>query len=162
MKVVRIQEYREEHRDQIIDLILDIQNNEFNVNLSLKDQPDLLCINDYYQKDHGNFWVALKDQKVIGTISLLDISNSQVALRKLFVHKNYRGQAHNTALLLLNSAIQWSIANKIKEIFLGTTSKYHAAHRFYEKNNFEEIEKEDLPAKFPVMEVDTKFYKYAI
>ncbi len=160
--MVQIQEYIDGYRDQIIELILDIQNNEFNIGLTIEQQKDLLNIKEFYQKDLGNFWVALKDQKVIGTISLLDILNHQVALRKLFVHKNYRGKEYKTASLLLSTAIQWSRTNKIKEIFLGTTSKYHAAHRFYEKNDFKQIEKSDLPMEFPIMEVDTKFYNYTI
>lgn len=160
--MLQIQEYADQYRDQIIDLILDIQNNEFNINLTLDDQPDLLTIRAFYQKGLGNFWIALMEKKVVGTISLLDIANSQTALRKLFVHKSYRGKKHKTASLLLSSAIEWAATKEIREIFLGTTSKYHAAHKFYEKNEFEEIEKRDLPANFPIMEVDTKFYKYQV
>ena len=36
--------------DEIISLILDIQNNESKINLSLEEQPDLLTIHDSYQK----------------------------------------------------------------------------------------------------------------
>ncbi len=36
---------------------------------------------------------------------------------------------------------------------------FHAAHRFYVKNGFTEIEKGALPSAFPIMEVDTKFYR---
>ncbi len=35
------------------------------------------------QTGKGNFWVALYDDKVVGTISFLDIGNHQVALRKM-------------------------------------------------------------------------------
>ena len=44
-------------------------------------------------------------------------------------------------------------------ILLGTTEKFLAAQRFYEKNGFTEIQKDALPPKFPVMTVDVKFYK---
>jgi hypothetical protein len=37
---------------------------------------------------------------------------------------------------------------------------YKAAHRFYEKNGFSEIKKAELPPNFPLLQVDTKFYKY--
>ena len=39
--------------DEIISLILDIQNNESKINLSLEEQPDLLTIHDSYQKNGG-------------------------------------------------------------------------------------------------------------
>jgi hypothetical protein len=34
-----------------------------------------------------------------------------------------------------------------------------AAHRFYEKNGFVEIAKEQLPESFPLMRVDNRFFK---
>jgi hypothetical protein len=37
-----------------------------------------------------------------------------------------------------------------------------AAHRFYEKNDFVRIEKQQLPPAFPVMGVDTIFYHRSI
>jgi hypothetical protein len=46
----------------------------------------------------------------------------------------------------------------VRELYLGTTAKYLAAHRFYEKNGFREIARTALPESFPVMAVDTKFY----
>lgn len=33
-----------------------------------------------------------------------------------------------------------------------------AAHRFYEKNGFRELARSELPERFPVMAVDSKFY----
>ncbi|MBN3469439.1 N-acetyltransferase [Pseudomonas savastanoi pv. phaseolicola] len=50
----------------------------------------------------------------------------------------------------------------VTEMFLGTTDKFHAAHRFYEKHGFREIEKKDLPASFPLIAVDSKFYTLAL
>jgi hypothetical protein len=37
-----------------------------------------------------------------------------------------------------------------------------AARRFYEKNGFAEVDVSQLPAAFPVMKVDTKFYRLAL
>jgi hypothetical protein len=34
-----------------------------------------------------------------------------------------------------------------------------AAHRFYERNGFDEIDARALPASFPRMAVDTRFYQ---
>lgn len=46
----------------------------------------------------------------------------------------------------------------MRGIYLGTTARYLAAHRFHEKNGFTDIPQADLPPAFPVMSVDTKFY----
>ncbi|KPB55416.1 Acetyltransferase [Pseudomonas coronafaciens pv. oryzae] len=54
--------------------------------------------------------------------------------------------------------IKQSILRGVTDIFLGTTDKFLAAHRFYEKHGFREIAKEALPASFPLIAVDSKFY----
>lgn len=63
---------------------------------------------------------------------------------------------------MLDSLFDWARAQEIQEIYLGTTDKFVAAHRFYEKNGFVEIPKAALPPQFPVMNVDSKFYKIAV
>ena len=162
MKEIVVQQYSEQYRDDIINLILNIQQNEYHIRIGKEDQPDLSDIPGVYQKGSGNFWIALCDFQVIGTISLLDIGNNQVALRKMFVKVPFRGNKHNTAKLLLQQSIGWAKQNKITAIYLGTTEKFVAAHRFYEKNGFVQISTKDLPMSFPIMKVDTKFYKYVI
>ena len=147
---------------QVVDLIVSIQKKEFNIPIAEEDQPDLHDIPNYYQKNQGNFWVALHSEVVVGTISLLDIGNGQSALRKMFVHQHYRGSEKRTARNLLKTLLDWATTKRLREIFLGTTPQFLAAHRFYEKNGFTEISKEDLPETFPIMEVDTKFYKYEL
>jgi N-acetylglutamate synthase-like GNAT family acetyltransferase len=159
---VIVKEYSDKYQSQIVDLILHIQQVEYNVPITKQDQPDLFNVENYYQNSVGNFWVAVYEEEVVGTIALLDIHNYQVALRKMFVAKEYRGKTFNTANLLLNNAIAWTKVKNIKEIFLGTTLQFVAAHRFYEKNGFQEISPKYLPNNFPLMQVDKKFYKYVV
>ena len=156
--MIEIQAYRPEHAQGVVEVILPIQQEEFGIPITLEGQPDLKDIAGFYQKGHGNFWVALDGGKVVGTISLLDIGNAQVALRKMFVAASHRGKEHGTAARLLEGAIAWARAQGVRQIFLGTTDKFLAAHRFYEKNGFRLIEKSTLPPAFPVMVVDSRFY----
>lgn len=157
---IEVYTYSGSYQQPIIDLILDIQRNEFGVPITLEAQPDLENIPSFYQKDNGNFWVAIAENKIIGTVALLDIGNFQGALRKMFVHKNFRGKEYGTGQTLLNTLLEWAKKKNFREILLGTTEKFIAAQRFYEKNGFTEMEKESLPEEFPVMQVDVKFYKY--
>lgn len=154
-----IHSYRDCYKEQIIQLILNIQTKEFGVAISIGDQPDLEDIQKFYQKGSGNFWVALEKDCLIGTIGLIDIGNERVALRKMFVDENYRGKEKGVAKALLDKAIRWCDKKNIQEIYLGTTARYLAAHRFYEKNGFQEIQVSALPVAFPRMQVDTKFYR---
>jgi N-acetylglutamate synthase-like GNAT family acetyltransferase len=157
---MKIIPYSNQHKDQIIKLILDIQVEEFNVAISITDQPDLLNIESFYQQGTGNFWVATVDEQVIGTIGLFDIGNSQSVLRKMFVASNFRGKEKGVATNLLNTLLDWSREKNIKEIYLGTVATYFAAHKFYEKNGFKEINQEELPTNFKRMGVDSKFYLF--
>lgn len=77
----------------------------------------------------------------------------------MFVKKKFRGSGKRVAENLLKVLLEWCKSKNVNEIFLGTTPKFIAAHRFYEKNGFSEIQKSELPPSFPVMVVDTKFYK---
>jgi N-acetylglutamate synthase-like GNAT family acetyltransferase len=157
-----VQEYESKFLNEVVDLILQIQQDEFNIAITKEDQPDLFQIEEFYQKGKGNFWVATEAEKVVGTISLLDIGNDQVALRKLFVKEEFRGKEYGTGKLLLEQAKNWAKEKDIKEIYLGTTPAFLAAHRFYEKNNFVEIREDDLPSSFPILKVDKKFYRYRL
>lgn len=86
---IRIIPYESTFQDEVVDLIVHIQQKEYNVPITKEEQPDLLEIETFYQRNHGNFWVAIYDGKVVGTVALLDIGNHQVALRKMFVKKNF-------------------------------------------------------------------------
>lgn len=159
MKNIRIIEYSANYQEEIIDLILSIQRDEFQVSITKEDQPDLSDIPGFYQQGNGNFWIAVYDDQVIGTIALVDIGNGQGALRKMFVKEAFRGHCCNTGHQLLQQLIVWAKIQGMAEIYLGTTEKFLAAHRFYEKNNFVLLGKSELPAAFPVMKVDTRFYQ---
>ena len=145
--------------DGVASVILPIQQDEFGIPITLQAQPDLSDIPNFYQRDHGNFWVAEVDGHVVGTIGLLDMGQKQAALRKMFVAQKYRGHEYGTAKRLLDALITWAASRGLKQIYLGTTDKFLAAHRFYEKNGFSEIGRSELPAAFPVMAVDSKFYR---
>lgn len=154
-----IQPYSPFYQAQVLALIQTIQRDEFAIAITLQDQPDLLNIPDIYQTNGGSFWVAVVDNTVIGTLALLDIGHGHGALRKMFVHKDFRGQHIGCGQQLLDTLLMWADQHAITTIFLGTTDIFKAAHRFYEKNGFVELAKSELPPHFPQMQVDTKFYK---
>ena len=160
--MIEIVPYSKHYRAGVVDVILPVQQDEFGIPITLDAQPDLLDIPGYYQKGDGNFWVALDGNRVVGTIALLDIGNGQGALRKMFVRQAYRGSERGVGRNLLRTLLEWCRHHYVSEVYLGTTDRFKAAHRFYEKNGFAEIHKTGLPANFPIMSVDTKFYKHAV
>jgi N-acetylglutamate synthase-like GNAT family acetyltransferase len=159
---VDIVPFRPEHAAGVVAVILPIQQVEFGIPITLGMQPDLQDIPAFYQHGHGNFWVALDSGVVVGTIALLDIGNRQAALHKMFVAATHRGAQRAVAHRLLDALVSGCSAQGLREIFLGTTDKFLAAHRFYEKNGFHPIDRGELPERFPVMAVDTRFYRRVV
>ncbi len=156
--MISIQTFEKPYEKGVIDLILPIQQLEFNVPITLNDQKDLLDIPNFYQKGKGNFWIALHENNVVGSTALIDIGNQDVCLRKMFVKAEYRGNTHKIAQNLLNIVIEWCKNQRVDAVFLGTRTALFAARKFYEKNGFVQVDKKDLPANFPLMAVDDTFY----
>jgi len=147
---------------RVVELILAIQRNEFGFNIGAEDQPDLLDVANFYQTGAGNFWVALLDGDVVGTIALRDIGKNQGALRKMFVKATHRGKEHGIAARLLERLVLSATGAQVRDVYLGTTEKFVAAHRFYERNGFIQVAAEALPEAFPRMSLDTRFYHRAL
>jgi N-acetylglutamate synthase-like GNAT family acetyltransferase len=159
---IQIQSYSELYKNKVVELSIEIYE-EFELPISIKNLEDVqdeivhLC-----QKGSGNFLVALDNEQLVGTIALIDINNGQGALRKMFVNNAYRGEEKRVAHSLLSECIRWCNKNKFKELYLGTRAVFLAAHKFYEKSGFKEIQKSALPASFPLMQDDSKFYMYQL
>ena len=143
---------------QIIDMVLPIQQLEFNVPVTLEDQPDLLDIDSNYYTDGGAFWGATNQNELVGTIAMLNVGHHTGIIRKMFVKKEYRGKEFGIAHRLLEILISFCKENDIQHLYLGTVDILKAAHRFYEKNGFTEIDVNLLPSYFPRMAADNKFY----
>jgi GNAT superfamily N-acetyltransferase len=145
--------------DAIIGLIVPIQAKEFGVAITAAGQPDLRDIPGFYLPGAGGFWIARDGDRVVGTISLKDIGGSTAALRKMFVASEYRGAPYRTGQVLLDALLAHARTVGLRRILLGTTEAFKAAHRFYERNGFVPIAKGDLPPAFPLMTLDTRFYR---
>ena len=158
MHEIVIAGFSEADRQGVLDVILPIQQAEFGIPITAAEQPDLTDIPGFYQSGTGGFWVARSARDVVGTVGLKDIGQRQAALRKMFVAAPFRGREFGVAGRLLDVLLAHARAQGLAEIFLGTTDKFLAAHRFYEKKGFSELQKAALPGAFPIMVVDTKFY----
>lgn len=160
--MLSIRSFSTQDAQAVVDLVLPIQQVEFGVPVKASDQPDLLDIPAYYFNGNGHFWVAFWEDELVGSMGLLDYGGGGFALRKMFVAKAYRGADYNVAARLWLTGLEWVRQHQGSEIVLGTVDQLKAAHRFYEKQGFELIEKSALPANFPRMEVDTLFYRFTV
>lgn len=159
---VHIAPIQDKYAEQVIKLVLDIQQKEFNVPITLKDQPDLLQIREAYYQDGGCFWGAFIEEELVGTIALIKFDDNAGAIRKMFVKKAYRGKELNIAQQLLEVLMAYASDNGLDHLYLGTVTVLEAALRFYERNHFVRIAKEILPETFPLMSADNVFCHLAI
>ena len=156
----QIKIYEDCYKEQLIKMILSIQQEEYQIPITREMQPDLEKIGEFYQQGTGNFWVGVHDEQVIGSVGLIDLGQGMGALRKMFVDENWRGREIGLSAGLLQEVFAWAEEKGFSEIYLGTTEKFKAAHRFYQKNGFCQLAKAELPQVFPVMSVDTRFYQW--
>lgn len=158
---IEIIPYTQQYEEETINLIVGIQAGEFGLPITAGDQPDLRIVGTFYQQGKGNFWLAIDNGKVVGSIALIDIGNNEAALRKMFVDPAYRGRDKAVAQRLMEKLLDWCRQQGVKSIYLGTVEQFKASHRFYEKNGFRLIDKLHLPETFPTMPLDTIFYTYS-
>ena len=143
----------------VIDIILNIQQVEFGLTITIDQQPDLRDIEVNYHQGGGNFWGAFLDDELIGTIALINCGHNTGCIRKMFVKKEYRGKGFGAAQQLLNVLLQFCSDKQITHVYLGTVHQLKAAHRFYERNGFLPVDVTGLPGYFPLMKTDNMFYQ---
>lgn len=153
---MKIERYSGKFDDEIISLILSIQNDEAKIGLSLQEQPDLLDIHRSYQQAGGEFWIALSDGQVIGTIGLMLKENYCAVLKKFFVKKEFRSQ--KIGLALYNELLQYAVSKGVRHVLLDTPAVAHASHRFYEKAGFYKISKAELPVPYAYPDRESILY----
>ncbi|MDO5649733.1 MAG: GNAT family N-acetyltransferase [Gallicola sp.] len=153
---MKITTYQDQYMDQIIDLILHIQNEEAKIDLSIDDQPDLLDIPFYYEKEGGGFWVALEGEKVIGTIACMNESHGNGVMKKFFVLREWRSK--KIGLSLYRAFLEYVKMKGFQTILLDTPSVAKASHRFYERAGFKRISREELPFDYEYPDRDSYLY----
>jgi len=147
-------------RDDVTEFILGIQQGEFGLPITAADQPDLADVDGFYRSTGGEFWVVRNGGAVVGTIALVSFEPGRAAIRKLFVAPSHRGPVGLAATLMAQLLI-WAAAHGVQQVWLGTTSLMTIAQRFYTRLGFERVARSDLPDSFPVMAVDSVFFRRA-
>lgn len=152
-----ITRYEDGYKEQVIKLILEIQNREAGINLPLEEQPDLQDIKASYIADGGYFWTALNEKgEVIGTIGLMRKEAGVGILKKFFVRRDYRSQ--KVGLQLYLSLLDFCAEHDYKMLLLDTPAVAAASHKFYERNGFVRITKEELPIHYEFPDRNSYLY----
>lgn len=89
--------------------------------------------------DKGGFiFYAKSEGEIIGTVSLLKVSDEVFELGKMGVKESFRGRG--IGKILMDHALAFAQKKGIKELILFSAKKLKPAMRLYEKYGFKEVE----------------------
>jgi len=145
---MKITVFDNKYTQEIIDLVLSTQNDGTRPVIGLDTQSDLLNIQSQYIDRGGNFWVAIENDRVVGTIAFYPFSNKIGVLKKFFVDKKFRGYPNYLGQKLYETLVEYAKLNNFKTIMLDTPNNTERAHKFYIKAGFKQISYENLPIKY--------------
>ena len=121
--------------NQIRDFI-DACMKEF-LNRQFEDLQDVMDMKEHYIKNGGNFWIAIDEDKIIGTIAFENRENIGI-LKRLYIKKEYQHKGIGTKLY--NIFEEYIKKTNIKTIYLACGRVLENAHKFYIKNGFKKID----------------------
>lgn len=132
----RIIPFSKQYQTETVAFILAILEDEFG-HTGIQ-RPDLQDISQSYQQDpQANFWIALDDGKVVGTVGLQNCDLNRSRLKRMLVQKELRHQGIGQQLL--DTVIGFCKEVGHKELYAISSVTFEIAHKFYQKNNFQLI-----------------------
>ena len=97
-------------------------------------------LNETHSEEYVGFWVAKKEDKILGTIAISENEDGSVELKRLYTDPEARGIG--TAKALLDVVYDYVKENDINKISLETYERFGRAVNFYIKNGFSETKRE--------------------
>jgi GNAT superfamily N-acetyltransferase len=138
--MIKIIPYIEKYKDEVMRLILDIYEKE--MGFVGYERPDIFNIYDTYQKNkRNNFWLALNNEELVGTVGLLGKTKELAYLKRMVIKKEFRKQGLGKNLL--QTALEFAKKNGYKTIYAGTVAENPNAIQFYEHHGFQKCN--DVP-----------------
>lgn len=134
--MVNIRRIQANDTEAVRDLINDIMRAEFPSESGAYACDDLDGIREHYGGGREIFLVAEKDGKIVGTVAIKEDGAETALLRRVFVHKHFRGQGYGAKLL--NKALQFCFEQRYKTVTFRGTNKMQNALRLCLKNGFEQ------------------------
>ncbi len=105
--------------------------------LEESDKKDLLNPNKIIHNG-GQVFFALENQKVIGTVAMINSSDDRFELAKMTVQEDFRGKG--IANMLMDECLEFAKENNAKEIFLISNDSLTIARNLYDKYGFKEVD----------------------
>jgi N-acetylglutamate synthase-like GNAT family acetyltransferase len=138
--MIKIIPFIEKYKDDVVQLVLDIYENE--LGFVGYERPDIYNICETYQEDaYNNFWLALNNGELVGTIGLLGKTKELAYLKRMVIKKEFRKKGLGKKLL--QTALTFAKKQGFKIIYAGTVLENPNAIQFYKHYGF--IQCNDTP-----------------
>ena len=156
--MISIIQFEDSYAQDVIDLVLHFQNDGTRPFVTVNDQPDMLDIKENYINAGGDFWIAVDNDKLIGSIGIMPYSKEIAVLKKFFVYEAYQGEPFHLGQKLYAAFLSFAKEKGFTTILLDTPHNTVRAHKFYEKAGFKKIAENELPLKFSHPYKDCDFF----
>lgn len=158
--MVSIQPYQftPSHLAQLVDLINYCQNIEAGLGIKMAEQSDIFEIETHYQQHGGQFWLAFDQNQVVGCIGLLPLNDEVAVLKKLFTMPEYRGDPHRLGRHLVDEFMNYAKAHRFSLVVLDNPEGEQRSHYFYEKQGFQQVNRDQLKFQWSFPDRDSRFY----
>jgi GNAT superfamily N-acetyltransferase len=96
--------------------------------------PELDADLDDPRAMYAALWVALEGDTVVGSVAMRDLGDGEVLLKRMYLRPGMRGRGLGRELL--DVALDWARAQRMRIVRLDTSERMIAAQRLYEANGF--------------------------
>ncbi len=156
--MISIIQFEDRYTQDVIDLVLHFQNDGTRPFVTVNDQPDLLNIKENHINAGGDFWIAIDNDKLIGSIGIMPYSKEVAVLKKFFVYEEYQGEPFHLGQKLYAALLSFAKEKGFTTLLLDTPHNTTRAHKFYEKVGFKKVTEDELPLKFSHPYKDCDFF----
>lgn len=161
--MIKYLQYENKYYNQVNNLIKNIMTNELKISINdlIKSTKDLENIYKYYIENGGNFWVAVDDEidAIVGTVGILKLDKTSAEFKRFYVLKEYRNRSIGYELYRI--AESYAKNKNLKNLYLASGKNLEKAHRIYNKNGWELVDKNTCEVKIFVRD-EAKLFKKKI
>lgn len=131
-----IKEYSKEYEEELIELLIRVCVNEYNMKEYEKPLKQYVRNNEFEK-----IWIVLDDEKIIATIGYEEKSNEIAEIKKVYIDKEYRHQGLGKRMM--DHAVQYIKNNDYSAICVGTSDNFANAIKFYKKYGFTNFQSDE-------------------
>src|SRR6056297_1640131 len=136
-----IKEFQSKYYFQLVDVVSTVLK-EYNFTFDvgdIKNDLNLLKEKKSYNKKNEKFWIALNEDKVIGSIAIRQREDDDLAeLKRFYLLPEYRGLGYGSKLYEI--AEDFARKSKYSGIWLESSRKFKSAAKLYSKKGYVLIE----------------------